>query len=313
MDPIIDQTATRIFSDHSRDPDALWSALEENGLTRVWVKEEEGGLAMSPDIGFHLMRLAGAHALPVPFAETLVSTAILNDANIVPPKGPIGFLIGGFQRGVPFGGAVDNIVRIHAGAVTLHRGPIQGDPLVTVSEDPVYDGNLLNDQVIATGTASVDRALAIAALARTAQICGAIETVLDLTIEFADQRSQFGRVLTKFQAIQHMLSDIAGETAAANASLDTVLGQCQSFEEIERQIDAVAIAKYSASLASGVVAEHAHQIHGAIGYTQEYDLARFTRRLWQWREDFGGETFWATKLGERALASGQAIWPQLTA
>ena len=313
MDPIIEQTATRIFSDHSGDPDALWSALEENGLTRVWVKEEEGGLGMAPDIGFHLMRLAGAHAVPVPFAETLISSAILNEADIVPPKGPIGFLIDGFQRGITFGAAVDNIVRVDAGTVTLHRGPIQGEPLITVGEDPVVDEQLLNTQPIATGVGAVDGALAIAALARAAQICGAIEAVLDLTIEFADQRSQFGRVLTKFQAIQHMLSDIAGETAAANASLDAVLGQCQCFEDIERQIDAVAIAKHSACVASGVVAEQAHQIHGAIGYTQEYDLARFTRRLWQWREDFGGETYWAAGLGERAIASGQAIWPQLTA
>ncbi len=313
MDPIIEQTATRIFSDHSGDPDALWSALEENGLTRVWVKEADGGLEMAPEVGFHLMRLAGAHALPVPFVETLVSSAILHAADIVPPSGPISFLIEGFQRGIPFGAKVDNIVRVHEGAVTLHRGPLEAEPLITVGEDPVIDGAVLHEQTVATGTGSVQKALAIAALARAAQICGAIEAVLDLTIEFADQRSQFGRVLTKFQAIQHMLSDIAGETAAANASLDTVLGQCQSFEEIERQIDAVAIAKYSASVASGLVAEHAHQIHGAIGYTQEYDLARFTRRLWQWREDFGGETFWATKLGERAIASGQALWPQLTA
>src|SRR3546814_12345754 len=54
----------------------------------------------------------------------------------------------------------------------------------------------------------------------------------------------------------------------------------------------IAAAKYRAGLAAGVVAEHAHQLHGAIGYTGEFGLARLNRRLWQWREDFGGEAFW---------------------
>src|SRR3546814_6564454 len=53
----------------------------------------------------------------------------------------------------------------------------------------------------------------------------------------------------------------------------------------------IAAAKYRAGLAAGVVAEHAHQLHGAIGYTGEFGLARLNRRLWQWREDFGGEAF----------------------
>src|SRR3546814_14907408 len=68
-----------------------------------------------------------------------------------------------------------------------------------------------------------------------------------------------------------------------------------------------------AGLAAGVVAEHAHQLHGAIGYTGEFGLARLNRRLWQWREDFGGEAFWANEMGQGALAQPGPLWPQIVA
>src|SRR3546814_1966798 len=69
--------------------------------------------------------------------------------------------------------------------------------------------------------------------------------------------------------------------------------------------------KYRTGLAAGVLAEHAHPLHGAIGYTGEFGLARLTRRLWQWREDFGGEAFWANELGQGALATPGPLWPQI--
>ena len=51
-----------------------------------------------------------------------------------------------------------------------------------------------------------------------------------------------------------------------------------------------------------------------MGFSQEYLLQRFTRRLWSWRDDFGGETFWAQWLGQRVCAAGAAaFWPDLTA
>src|SRR3546814_19072613 len=70
----------------------------------------------------------------------------------------------------------------------------------------------------------------------------------------------------------------------------------------------IAAAKYRAGLAAGVVAAHAHQLHGAIGYTGEFGLARLNRRLWQWREDVGGEAVWAQQLGQRALAAPGTLW-----
>src|SRR4051794_12621174 len=76
---------------------------------------------------------------------------------------------------------------------------------------------------------------------------------------------------------------------------------------------AIAAAKVSAGQAAGTVARIAHQIHGAIGFTEEHDLRRSTTRLWSWRDEFGSVGEWAAALGELAVSLGaQGLWPLLT-
>jgi len=57
----------------------------------------------------------------------------------------------------------------------------------------------------------------------------------------------------------------------------------------------------------------AHQVHGAMGFTEEFGLHRFTRRLWSWRSEFGGDAHWAARLGQMAVEIGaEAFWIELT-
>lgn len=310
MDAMLETTATRILAKHRESPDAAWAALEESGLTRLWVSEAHGGYGMAPAEGFGLARLAGTHALSVPIADTLVATWLLGEAGLESPVGRMSVLIEGWQRGVAFGDGADHVVRVQGRSLTLHRGPIVGS-YAAVGEDPLSDAGGLTGAVLATSELRHDIALPLAALTRAAQMCGALEAALSLSIAFAGQRIQFGRALSKFQAIQHLLSEMSAEVAAASAALDAAVATVQPGTPLDLQ--AVAVAKFRAGLAAGTVCEHAHQIHGAIGYTQEYALARLTRRLWQWREDFGGESHWATELGRVALHNQTPLWPQLTA
>jgi acyl-CoA dehydrogenase len=77
---------------------------------------------------------------------------------------------------------------------------------------------------------------------------------------------------------------------------------------------AVAAAKIRAGEAAGKVAEIAHQVHGAIGFTHEHSLHRLTRRLWSWRDEFGTESHWSRELGRAVMAAGvDALWPMITA
>ena len=76
----------------------------------------------------------------------------------------------------------------------------------------------------------------------------------------------------------------------------------------------VASAKIRVGEAATEGAGIAHQVLGAIGFTQEHTLHRFTRRLWAWRDDFGSESAWAVKLGQVVAAKGaDGLWPMLAA
>ena len=76
---------------------------------------------------------------------------------------------------------------------------------------------------------------------------------------------------------------------------------------------AVAVAKSRIGEAAGRGAEIAHQVHGAMGFTREHNLHYSTRRLWSWRDEFGNESYWQTRLGRAVAASGaDALWPMLS-
>lgn len=310
MDPLLEETAERILKDHTDDPAALWAALDANGLTQLWVSEANGGFGLPASDGFGLVRLAGYHAAPVALVETLLASWFLEQAGMAPLRGAVGILISGWQRDVPFGGDVAHVVKIDGHEVSVFAGNFAGqstgvglDPAAPVPSD--WGGQIAGGRLVEADPP------AFAALVRATQICGALDAALDLSIAFADQREQFGRSLSKFQAIQHLLSEMALECAAASAAVDAAVGRLKPDAPLDRLL--VGTAKFRSSLAAGIVSEHAHQIHGAIGYTQEYPLARLTRRLWQWREDFGGEGYWADEIGRAALAGSGPLWPRLTA
>lgn len=135
------------------------------------------------------------------------------------------------------------------------------------------------------------------------QIVGALERALEMTLAFANDRVQFGRPIGKFQAIQHQLAVMAEQVAAARMAAQ--IG-CQADGPLPHPARA-AVAKSRTSEAAGIVAPMAHAIHGAIGITAELDLQLFTRRLHQWRAEYGSETFWNRELGRALLASHQAL------
>lgn len=309
MDALLAETATRILARLGDRPETLWTALEENGLTRSWVGEAQGGFGLSAVDGFGLIRLAGYYAAPVPLAETLIASWFLSEAGLLPPEGPLSFIIHGWQRHVPFGAMADHIVCVDRQTVRLHRGGLSGT-VNGIGPDPVAPLHEWPDKPLAQGQMAATDALSFAALVRAVQICGALDAVLDLTIPFAEQREQFGRSLSKFQAIQHLLSEMGAEAAAASAAADFAVMQVRRGEALD--LLHAGTAKYRAGLAAEIVAEHAHQVHGAIGYTEEYGLARLTRRLWHWREDCGGEAWWSGELGRAALEGDKPLWPRLT-
>ena len=139
---------------------------------------------------------------------------------------------------------------------------------------------------------------------RSIQSFGAMEKILKLCIEYCSQRKQFGRTLSKFQMIQNHISEIALEVAASGASLSTLKNNNKKFYDLK----STAIPKIRTGIASGKVIALSHQVHGAMGFTKEYELSYFTKALNSWRNEFGNEIYWQNILGKLFLNQNKNLW-----
>lgn len=151
-----------------------------------------------------------------------------------------------------------------------------------------------------------------AALARAMQMAGALDAILEMTISHVQERSQFGRELAKFQAVQHSLAVLAGEIAAGQAAADHAVARFALGGEGTTL--AIGIARARIGEASSKATAIAHQLHGAIGYAREHRLHLYTTSLWKWRDEYGTQAWWTRQIGREVLAAGRdAFWPMVTA
>jgi acyl-CoA dehydrogenase len=343
-DNIVVDTATRIFQDLCEAatvndaeagtwPAALWEALEAAGLPLAWVPEELSGAGASVADGFAVLRVAGRFGAPVPLAETLLAGRLLAAAGIAAPAGPLTLapVLGESRIGIaPDGRLTGRARRIpfarNAGhiAVLARR---EGKPVVALVEraglmlregkslggEPCDDVTFDNarPQAVAASPIDAEGLRAWGAAARMQQMAGALERILEQSVEWALQREQFGRPIGKFQTVQHNLAILAGETAAASAAADAA---AEAFAGPQIDLAAIAIGKVRVGEAAGTGAAIAHQAHGAIGFTYEHSLHHSTRRLWAWREEFGNEAYWSGRLGRMVAEIGaDELWHFITA
>lgn len=147
------------------------------------------------------------------------------------------------------------------------------------------------------------------ALALVALMGGALERCLELSIEHANTRIQFGKPLGKQQAVQQNLAILSEETAAVAVAAQAAA----SARDMSDAAFEIACAKLRANQAAGRGAAIAHQVHGAIGFTQEYPLHRYTRSLMLWRSSAGNDAYWANRIGGMvAPLGGSGLWIDLT-
>ena len=315
-------------------PEALWQALEQVGLDRAALPEEAGGAGLDFDDAMLALRRSAYHGAPVPLAETMLAGRLLAAAGLaVPPgaltvapvrpggqlafaQGAAGATVSGGAQRVPWGDACMHAVVAGeldgagvvglvatAGAVRSVDKNLAGEPRATLEFEAA--------PLLAFGAcAGADARLrAEGALYRSVQMAGALERILEYSLQYANERVQFGRPIAKFQAIQHMLAQLAGQVAAASAAADAAVEASHAAPDAF----SVAVAKSRTGEAAGKGAEIAHQVHGAMGYTREHNLHYATRRLWSWRDEFGNESYWQDRLGRMIAARGaDALWPLLT-
>jgi acyl-CoA dehydrogenase len=318
-------------------PAALWQAVADAGLPLALVPEAQGGVGLDAASCLRLIRRSGYHTVPVPLAESMIGAALWAEASGEIAQGALslapcnaddgvraarrgaGYALHGTLRRVPWGAQVQHIllhargedgasqlVLLPAGRATARpRHNLAGEPRDTLELDGVM---VPSSAVRAAPMRCAAGLLTYGALIRAQQLAGAMERALDYALTYAQERKQFGRPIGKFQAIQHMLAEAAGQHAAATAAADLAV-DAWAHDDFEFS---VAVAKARAGEAAGKVAEVAHQVHGAMGFTQEHPLHFATRRLWSWRDEFGADAYWQEQIGRQVCAAGgAALWPRL--
>jgi acyl-CoA dehydrogenase len=305
--------------------EALWQAVEEAGYLGVLI-DGTGNMVEAVTI----LRAAGYHAAPIPLVETMLARFLCAAAQLPAPDGALtiapvepgdrlvigGGAVSGRAGHVPWGLASRAIVAVGESELALVSGGAlswdAADNLAYESRDHLSAAGARGD--IRALPEGIDAALVLrlGALMRAAQMAGAMEAALALATRYANERVQFGRPIGRFQAIQQQLAVLAEHAASSWVAVENA---ARAVAEGRPSAGfACAAAKIRAGEAAGKVAEIAHQVHGAIGFTQEYRLHPLTRRLWSWRDEYGNEAYWARELGRRiAAAGGDGLWPLITA
>jgi acyl-CoA dehydrogenase len=325
---------------------ALWQELEQAELPLVGVPEEAGGAGGSLSDAAAVLRIAARHAAPVPLAETGLAGWLLATAGLPVPRGPmtvgpvldenitavhdgVTWRVSGALTRVPFARVAKQLVLLAespqgtmvvavnpgAGVITSARN------LASEPRDAVVLQNVAALAAVPAGAGITREHLqARGALLRAVQIGGALERALQLACDYATQRVQFGRKIAQFQAIQQELARAGGEVAAAVAAALSAAGVVERLADnsspaaAQQLLMAVAAAKIRAADAAREAVAIAHQVHGAIGVTDEYALHHVALRALAWREEFGNEVFWSMHLGRAMLAAGaDGYWPAISA
>lgn len=306
---------------------ALWTTLEELGFGLAGLPEAAGGVGLGVADWATLLRVAGRHCAPVPLLESaMLAAPLAHGAGIAVPSGVLtvcavpdaltglsarGTVLRGTLEGVPAARHAGHVVLLLSGGgvALLARGAVRLKAGTNMAGEARDDLAAEGVPVIpALGRTSVEALRARAAVGRAALMAGALERVLELSLEYTRTRKQFGRALAAFQAIQQQLAVLAAEVAAVGVLVDYA---AQSLDDGASILPAAA-AKARAGQAAGLACRIAHQVHGAMGFTQEYPLHHATRRLWAWREEDGNDAYWARLLGTRlAVGGADAYWAAL--
>lgn len=345
-DNIVVETAEKIFTDLA-DPQTinndkqgawqvpLWQALSEAGLPLSWVPDDLGGSGANLADGFALLNAAGRFAVAVPLAETMLAGWLLAQAKIASPESEMTVVpaspkdritldasgaLSGRARGVPFAKAAKHF------AVLAHGKDGASIALVDAAKAQIESG--LNVGYDHSDTVTLDKVqpitikpapqgfdqttmMLMGGVVRSLQIAGALESMLDISVRYSNERVAFEKKISKFQAVQHNLARLAGESAAALAAATSAadaIANAKSFD------DEVYLEAASAKIRCAEAAEKgggiAHQVHGAIGFTLEHILHRYSLRALAWRDDFGSESYWAVELGKLVASRGaDELWP----
>ena len=303
--------------------DALWAQLAELGLTGITVPEAHGGLGMN-ELDFVLLaEEIGYVALPEPLIDTvLVGVPCLRDcgneqlaAEWLPKiaAGEAKLAIGLDCNPLVADAHVAGLLLLAHGD-ELHAVP-RADVTLTANEclDPsrrLFRVDWTPSAVTrlaggAAGRALIDAALNRAALGAAAQCLGLAQRMIEISVAYTRDRQQFGQAIGTFQAVQHLMANVAVKLEYARAPVHRAAYDIAHGNP--RASVSVSHAKIAATEAALLGARNSIQVHGAMGYTWEVDLHIFAKRAWTLDSAWGDRAFHKQRVADFVLADDAAI------
>ena len=288
---------------------ALWDEAERLGYVTATLPSELGGGGGSPDDGAEIARAAG-HVL---FRTPVAQAAML----LGPLLGAAGWKLGeGVATAVvdPRGSRASLPVDFGAAATSVYVVSPSGDGSRLVelglegagagrgngrAAEPAHVARIDPDTAPVLREVTLQQPhehwLALAALTAAVQIDGAVTALVDRTVHYLGTRTQFGRQLMEFQALQHRIAELATLAELLTHAVDEAVRRWSAADG--GRVRAAAVAKIEAGQVGLLAVDEAHQLHGAIGYTQEAGLGEFSRLIWSQDGRAGSRDWWSAWLG----------------
>ncbi len=320
----------------------LWSKITDQGYTGIIFPEAYGGVGLGKVELMLLMEEAGHTLLPGPFFSTVVLAGSVLDAMGTPAhknqylapicRGEVratvalveatsswnpqdvqlnatGGKLTGEKLFVTDAAIADFLIVVARNGVFAVDSKARGlkiSPMATMDltrKPYVVEFNNTPAEQIGSST-DLPRAFDIATAALAAELVGGMQRTLELTVEYAKTRKQFGKPIGMFQAVQHQCADMYLETESSRSAVYYAGWALE--ENSPDAATAVSIAKMYASDAARTVGNRGIQIHGGMGFTWENDLHLYYRRAKASETAFGDATFHRERIARLVLDEGAA-------
>ena len=330
----------RLMETDTAHDEALWKKMAEQGFTGIIFPEEYGGVGLGIVDLILLMEETGRALLPGPFFSTVTLAGAVIDAVASPalknkylapicrgearatvaipeasgswnPSEAQSSVTNGRLSGeklfVADAGVADTIV------VVAREGVFAVDssaPGISVRSMQGMDLTRKLYSVSFTGTPAekigeltkLARALDIATAGLAAELVGGMQRTLEITVEYAKTRKQFGKPIGSFQAVQHQCADMYLETESARSAVYYAAWALE-VNAPDAPV-AVSIAKMYASDAGRTVGNRGIQVHGGMGFTWENDLHLYYRRAKASETAFGDATYHRERIARLVIDAG---------
>ena len=305
---------------------AVWRQMCELGWLGLRVPEDAGGSGLGMREYCALAEECGAGLLPEPLIPCSIAARVLvgpeldrllaGDAIVIPAwqeqanslaldGGTVlrDGRVSGHKRFVPMAAGADAFLVSAGGGLALVKRDAPG---VTLAIDRTQDGGHYGTLTLERAPAQPlagDLAAAIeeATLATAAYLLGVMERAFAMTLSYLKTRQQFGKPIGSFQALAHRAADLKIEVALTRASVEAAAATLDTSAAAAVRQAAVSRAKARASDAAMRVARQAIQMHGGIGYTDEYDVGLYLRKAMVLANLFGSAALHRARYAQLAL------------